>query len=66
MKKLICMLLALSLMTLGFAMAETIAPMVPETLNTTDAEYPAAFNRDDLKDGYAAMSAPEEVLGYLS
>ena len=50
MKKILCALLALAMMLCTFAMAETIAPQFTE-LNTTDATYPAAFNRDDLKDG---------------
>ena len=50
MKKMICALLALAMMLCTFAMAETIAPQFTE-LNTTDASLPAAFNRDDLKDG---------------
>ena len=50
MKKILCALLALAMMLCSFAMAETIAPQFTE-LNTTDATYPAAFNRDDLKDG---------------
>ena len=50
MKKILCALLALAMMLCTFAMAETIAPQFTE-LNTTDATYPAAFSRDDLKDG---------------
>lgn len=50
MKKILCALLALGMMLCATAMAETIAPQFSE-LNTTDATYPAAFNRDDLKDG---------------
>ena len=50
MKKILCALLALAMMLCTFAMAETIVPQFTE-LNTTDASYPAAFNRDDLKDG---------------
>ena len=50
MKKILCALLALAMMLCTFAMAETIAPQFSE-LNTTDATYPAAFSRDDLKDG---------------
>ena len=50
MKKILCALLALAMMLCATAMAETIAPQFSE-LNTTDATFPAAFNRDDLKDG---------------
>ena len=50
MKKILCALLALAMMLCTFAIAETIAPQFTE-LNTTDASLPAAFNRDDLKDG---------------
>lgn len=50
MKKTICALLALALMLCAAALAETIAPQFTE-LNTTDAAYPAAFSRDELKDG---------------
>ncbi len=50
MKKIICTLLALAMMVCGFAMAEAIAPQFTE-LNTTDATYSVAFNRDDIKDG---------------
>ena len=50
MKKMICALLALAMILCTFAMAETIAPQFTE-LNTTDATYPAAFSRGDLKGG---------------
>lgn len=50
MKKMLCALLALTLMLCTFAMAETIVPQFTE-LDTTDATYPAAFSRNDLKDG---------------
>ena len=50
MKKTICALLALALMLCAAALAEIIAPQFTE-LNTTDAAYPAAFSRDELKDG---------------
>ena len=50
MKKILCALLALTLMPCTFAMAETIVPQFTE-LDTTDATYPAAFSRNDLKDG---------------
>lgn len=50
MKKILCALLALAMMLCTTAMAETIAPQFSE-LNTTDATFPAAFSRDDLKDG---------------
>ena len=53
MKKLLCALMALMLLVSGFAMAETLAPQFTE-LNTTEATYPASFNRDDLKDGTLA------------
>ena len=46
----LCALLALTLMLCTFAMAETIVPQFTE-LDTTDATYPAAFSRNDLKDG---------------
>ena len=50
MKKMLCALLALTLMLCTFAMAVTIVPQFTE-LDTTDATYPAAFSRNDLKDG---------------
>ena len=50
MKKIICAIMTLMLLVSGLALAETLAPQFTE-LNTTEATYPVAFNRDNLKDG---------------
>lgn len=51
MKKLLAMLLiAIMALTSAAALAEAIAPRFTE-INTTDAEYHAAFKKEDLKDG---------------
>ena len=50
MKKMICALLALAMMLCTFAMAQTIMPQGPE-FTEAEGTYPAAFKREDLKDG---------------
>ena len=49
MKKMLCALLALALMLCGFAMAETVAPQ--SSFDPNEGTYPAAFDRNALKDG---------------
>ena len=49
MKKMISALLALALMLCAFAMAEAIVPQF--SFDPNEGTYPAAFNRDEIKDG---------------
>lgn len=49
MKKMISALLALALMLCAFAMAEAIVPQF--SFDPNEGAYPAAFNRDEIKDG---------------
>ena len=49
MKKILYALLALAMMLCSFAMAEAITPQFG--FDPNDGSYPAAFNRDEVKDG---------------